>query len=179
MFKFLMIAITVLALTACGVTEDNQGSKDARSADVAAAKNTFDAISVRSGLWETKITFETVDAKGLPNAAKQQMMAAMGDGVTFKNCVSQEQSEKPGAEFFGSPDSSNCTVNEMSAAGNRISVKLSCKPESKAVIESSMNGVFGADSYSMNVRQKTSGTPIGDLITTGKINGKRLGDCPA
>jgi hypothetical protein len=42
-----------------------------------------------------------------------------------------------------------------------------------------MDGQFSAESYEMDVLQKTSGTPMGEMSMTGKITGKRLGDCPA
>ena len=174
MRNFLMLATTALALTACSGGDDKAGE----AAAVETPANSMPTFTVKPGLWETKITFKTVEAKGLPEVAKKQMMAAMGDGVTVKNCVTKEQSEKPGAEFFGSPNSSNCTVGALDTSGDRVTVKLTCKPDEKAVIESSMNGTFATDSYSMDIKQKTSGTPIGDLITAGKIDGKRLGDCP-
>ena len=175
MRNFLILATAALALTACSGGEDKAGE----SAAVETPAKSMPAFTVKPGLWEIKIIFKSIEAKGLTEAAKKQMMAAMGDGITVKNCVTKEQSEKPGAEFFGSPNSSNCAMNAMDVSGDRMSVKLTCKPESKAVIESSMNGTFADNSYSMDVQQKTSGTPMGDLITAGKIDGKRLGDCPA
>lgn len=175
MRNFLMLATAALALTACSGGDDKAGG----AAAVETSAKSIPALTVKPGLWETKITFKSVEAKGLPEAAKKQMMAAMSNGVTVKNCVTKEQSEKPGAEFFGSPNSSNCTVGTLDTSGDRITVKLTCKPDEKAVIESSMSGTFAADSYSMDIQQKTSGTPMGDLITAGKIDGKRLGDCPA
>lgn len=178
MRNVLTLATAALVLTGCSGGSDKASDSGDKPADSVRAKKTFDAINVKPGLWETKTTFKTVDAKSLPETAKRQMMAAMGDGITVKNCLSQEQAEKPGAEFFGSPDSSNCAVGSLAVSGDRMTVKLSCKPDDKTVITSSMTGRFSANTYGMDVQQKTSGTPMGDLITTGKINGKRLGDCP-
>lgn len=175
MRNFLILATAALALTACSGGDDKAGE----SAAVATPANSMPAFTVKPGLWEIKIAFTSIEAKGLPEAAKKQMMAAMGTGVTVKNCVTKEQSEKPGAEFFGSPNSSNCAMNAMDVSGDRMSVKLTCKPDGNAVIESRMDGTFADESYAMNIEQKTSGTPMGDLITAGKIDGKRLGDCPA
>jgi hypothetical protein len=175
MRNFLVLATAAFALTACSGGND----KSDESPAVATPAKSMPAFAVKPGLWEIKITFKSIEAKGLPEAAKKQMMAAMGNGITVKNCVTKEQSKKPGAEFFGSPNSSNCAMNTMDVSGDRMSVKLTCKPDANAVIENSMNGTFADDSYSMDVQQKTSGTPMGDLITAGKIDGKRLGDCPA
>jgi Protein of unknown function (DUF3617) len=173
-----LLALT-FCVAACSGGGDQSSDAADKTGDVAATQKSSPAFTVKPGLWETKVTFATVDAKGLPEAAKRQMIAAMGKGVTVKNCVTKEQSEKPGAEFFGSPNSSNCSIDKMDAADGKMALTLTCKPDAKAVISSSMTGEFSDDSYSMNVQQKTSGTPMGDLITTGKIDGKRLGDCPA
>jgi Protein of unknown function (DUF3617) len=176
MRKLLAFVTIVSTLTACSGGDDNTKGKSANST---AATKSIDLINVKPGLWETKITFKTVDAQSLPEATKQQMIAAMGKGITMKSCVSEEQTEKLGAEFFGSPKGSNCLVEAVNVSGAQMSVKLTCKPGGKTVISSSMTGRFGADYYTMDMQQKTSGTPIGDLITTGRVDGKRLGDCPA
>ena len=47
------------------------------------------------------------------------------------------------------------------------------------VIASKMDGSFEAETYSMTMEQKTSGTPMGAMTMKGKIEGKRIGDCPA
>lgn len=179
MRKFLALGAAALALAACSGSDEKAGNKDGKPVDVATAQKSIDAIHIKPGLWETKIAFKSIDAKAMPEAAKQQMIAAMGNGITVKSCVSKEQAEKPGAAFFGSPNSSNCAVQNVEVSGDTMNVAMTCKPGGNTVIESSMAGRFDAENYSMELKQKTSGTPMGDLLTTGKIDGKRLGDCPA
>jgi Protein of unknown function (DUF3617) len=58
-------------------------------------------------------------------------------------------------------------------------VEMTCKPNGTTVITNKMNGTFSETSYSMAMEQKVSGTPMGDMTIKGKIEGKRLGDCPA
>ena len=124
-----------LALTFCVAACSGGGDQSSNAADktgdVVATQKSMPAFTVKPGLWETKVTFTTVDAKGLPEAAKQQMVAAMGKGITVKNCVTKEQSEKPGAEFFGSPNSSNCSIDKMDAADGKMAMALTCKPDAK------------------------------------------------
>jgi Protein of unknown function (DUF3617) len=171
------LALTFCVAACSGGTDDS--TTKGETGDIATTQKSMAAFTVKPGLWETKVTFTSVEAKGLPEAAKQQMIAAMGKGVTVKNCVTKEQSEKPDAEFFGSPNSSNCSIDKMDAADGKMAMALTCKPDAKTVISSSMTGQFSDENYAMDVQQKTSGTPMGDLITNGKIDGKRLGDCPA
>ena len=42
-----------------------------------------------------------------------------------------------------------------------------------------MRDSFAAESYSMTMDQKTEGTPMGAMTMKGKIEGRRIGDCPA
>jgi Protein of unknown function (DUF3617) len=103
----------------------------------------------------------------------------MGKGVTVKSCLTQEQVDKPGADFFGSPEGSNCTFEQLDRSGNSMKVAMTCKPDGKTVITNKMDGTFAETSYSPTMEQKTSGTPLGDMTMKGKIENKRLGDCPA
>ncbi|MFN3451861.1 MAG: DUF3617 domain-containing protein, partial [Sphingorhabdus sp.] len=64
-----------------------------------------------------------------------------------------------------------------SADGMKIA--MTCKPGGPMVIKSKMDGKFQAQTYTMNIEQSTEGTPMGAVKMTGKIEGKRVGDCPA
>lgn len=179
MNRILVVAISLSMLAACssGADENNDGKVSA--VEMGREMASGGAIKMKPGLWETKITFNSVDAKGLPDAAKASMLAAMGKGVSVKSCLTKEQVEKPGADFFGSPQESNCSFEELDRSGNRMKVAMTCKPDGKTVIQNSMDGSFATEIYSMNMKQKTSGTPMGDISMVGKIEGKRLGECPA
>jgi hypothetical protein len=178
MRKYLALCSVVLTLAACSSSNDTESDK-AASVKARNEKAIGKMVRINPGLWETKVTFTTIDAKGLPEAAKAQMIAAMGNGITVKSCLTKAQVEKPGAEFFGSPKGSNCTLRQMEMTASNATIAMTCKPDVKTVIESQMQGQFSADNYAMDVQQKTSGTPMGDLITKGRVEGKRLGDCPA
>lgn len=56
---------------------------------------------------------------------------------------------------------------------------MTCKPGGAMTIKSKMDGKFAAETYTMNIEQSTEGTPMGAVKMTGKIDGKRVGDCPA
>ena len=144
MRRFLTLSTIALALAACAGDGDSASQGKGDSAEFAKSETPNTPFKVQPGLWETKIIFKTVDAKAMPEAAKQQIISAMGKGITVKSCVTKEQAEKPGAEFFGSPNGSNCSVDNMNVTGDRMSVKLTCKPDGKTVIHSTMIGTFRA-----------------------------------
>lgn len=178
MRTILALTSATLVLSACSGDNASNAENDS-SAKTSKRPKVTGSMRANPGLWETKITFTSVDAKSMPKQAKAQMLAAMGKGITVKNCLTKEQAKNPGAEFFGSAKDSQCTVEHMQVAGTDVAVSMMCKPDAAITIESKMTGQFSADGYAMDVKQKTSGTPMGDFIAAGHVEGKRLGNCPA
>lgn len=178
MRAILSLGCVLITLSSCSKSESDATEKVDASPAIAGQTNRA-PMRVKPGLWETKITFTSIKANGLPEAAQSQMLKAMGKGVTVKSCLTKEQTDKPGAEFFGSAKGSNCTVGTMQVSGSTADVAMTCKPDGKTVIESKMTGTFADNSYKMNVHQTTKGTPMGDLVTMGQVEGKWLGECAA
>jgi Protein of unknown function (DUF3617) len=179
MRKVFAFGCAVAILTGCSGDADKDGDGKVSMSEASKEMATGGAMSMKAGEWETKITFTKIDAKGMPEAAKGQMLDMMGKGVTVKSCMTEEQVKNPGADFFGSPQASNCTFDQMDRSGNSMKVAMTCKPAGATIVKSTMDGQFSAESYEMDVLQQTSGTPMGEMSMTGKISGKRLGDCPA
>lgn len=123
------VAFAILALSACsdkGADADGDGKVSQAEAQKELSKG--GAVAMKPGLWEVKIKFDSIEAPGMPEAAKAQM---------------------------------------------------TCKPEGGITVASKMDGSFEGDSYIMNMEQKTIGTPMGEMKMKGRIEGKRIGDCPA
>jgi Protein of unknown function (DUF3617) len=180
MRKYLILGLTAAALAACsGGDADANGDGKISGTEAKTEMASGGAMKMKAGEWETTVTFNSIDAKGLPAGAKDQMMAAMGKGVTVKSCLTQEQVDKPGADFFGTPQGSNCEFQQLDRSGNSMKVEMTCKPDEKTTLTSKMDGTFAETSYTMTMEQKASGMPTGDMTMKGKIEGKRLGDCPA
>jgi Protein of unknown function (DUF3617) len=180
MRKFLIVGVAALAIAGCsdkGADADGDGKVSDTEAKAEMAKG--GAMAMQPGEWETKISFTEVEAKGLPAGAGEMMKAKMAEGVISKSCMTKEQAEKPGADFFGAPAAANCSFEELNRSGNSMKVSMTCKPSGNLIIKSKMDGTFATASYSMNIEQSTEGTPMGAIKMTGKIEGKRVGDCPA
>jgi Protein of unknown function (DUF3617) len=180
MRKFLFVGAAALAITACsdkGADADGDGKVSATEAKAEMADG--GAMAMKPGEWETKISFNSVEGKGLPPQAAEMMKAKMAEGMTTKSCMTKEQAEKPGSDFFGAPPEANCTFEELDRSGNSMKVAMTCKPAGNMTITSKMDGSFGAESYAMNIEQSTDGPPMGSMKMKGKIEGKRIGDCPA
>ena len=180
MRKFLIIGVAALAISACsdkGADADGDGKVSATEAKAEMADG--GSMAMKAGEWETKISFSSIEAKGLPPQAAEAMKSKMAEGMITKSCLTKEQAENPGSDFFGAPPEANCTFEELDRSGNNMQVSMTCKPTGNMTIKSKMGGSFAAESYSMNIEQSTDGAPMGTMKMVGKIEGKRLGDCPA
>ncbi len=179
MRKYLLVATAALALSACDKGADADGDGKISDAEAKAEMSSGGKMAMKPGQWEVKVTFDSIDAPGIPDAMKGKMKEQMGKGVTQQSCLTQEQVDKPGGDFFGAPAEANCNFDELSRSGNAMKVAMTCKPAGNMTVKSKMDGEFGAETYTMNIEQSTEGTPMGAVKMTGKIEGKRTGDCPA
>lgn len=180
MRKFLILGAAALAISACSEKgADVDGDGKISDAEAKAEMSDGGAMAMKPGEWEVKISFNKIDAPGIPAELQGKMKEQMGKGMTQKSCLTQEQVDKPGGDFFGAPAEANCTFEELSRSGNSMKVAMTCKPAGKMTIKSKMDGKFAAETYTMNIDQSTEGTPMGTVKMIGKIEGKRVGDCPA
>ncbi len=179
MRKFILASVALLALSACNNKgADTDGDGKVTAAEAAKEMGSGGAMAMKPGEWEVKVSYDTIDAPGLPANMATMMKDKMGKGVSVKTCLTKEQAEKPGADFFGGADESNCSFSEMDRSGNTMKVAMTCK-QGAVTISNKMQGSFAEESYSMTMDQKTEGMPMGAMAMKGKIEGKRIGDCPA
>jgi Protein of unknown function (DUF3617) len=179
MRKLILMSLAMLAITGCSKKEadkDGDGKISAEEASKEMAQG--GAMEMKPGEWEVKIDFSSIEGAGIPESAKAAIKEQIGKGATSKSCMTKEQTEKPGAGMFGSPENANCTFAKFERTGNKMTIDMTCKP-SGMTLKSKMDGSFGADDYSMVMEQTIEGMPTGPITMKGTINGKRLGECPA
>lgn len=179
MRKYLILGVAALAISACNRGADADGDGKITDAEAKAEMSSGGKMAMKPGQWEVKVTFDSIEAPGLPDAMKGKMKEQMGKGVTQQSCLTQEQVDKPGGDFFGAPPEANCSFDQLSRSGDAMTVSMTCKPAGNMTVKSKMDGKFAAETYTMNIEQSTEGTPMGAIKMTGKIDGKRVGDCPA
>jgi hypothetical protein len=180
MKKFIIITVAALALAACSDKgADADGDGKITDAEAKAEMGSGGKMAMKPGQWEVKISFDKIEAPGMPANLQGKMKEQLGSGMTQRSCLTQEQVDKPGGDFFGAPAEANCTFDDLSRSGDAMKVAMTCKPAGNVVVKSKMDGKFAAETYTMNIEQSTEGTPMGAVKMTGKIEGKRVGECPA
>lgn len=180
MRKFLIVGLAALAIAACSNKDaDADGDGKVSDAEAKAEMSSGGAMAMKPGQWEVKISFNKVEAPDMPEKVAAQIKSQMGKGMTEQSCMTKEQAEKPGGDFFGAPPQANCTFDTLDRSGNNMKVAMTCKPAANIIVKSKMDGTFAAETYSMNIEQSTEGMPMGAIKMIGTIKGKRVGDCPA
>jgi hypothetical protein len=180
MKKLIITAVAALALAACSDKgADTDGDGKITDAEAKAEMGSGGKMAMKPGQWEVKISFDKIEAPGMPANLQGKMKEQLGSGMTQRSCLTQEQVDKPGGDFFGAPAEANCTFDDLSRSGDAMKVAMTCKPAGNVVVKSKMDGKFAAETYTMNIEQSTEGTPMGAVKMTGKIEGKRVGECPS
>lgn len=173
--------MAALALAACssGGDADKDGDGKITAEEATAEMAEGGKMSLIPGEYEMNISFSEIDAPGIPEQAAGMMKAQMAKGMSIKNCMTQEQIDNPGADMFGGADDDSCKIDSMDRSGNDMKMQMTCNQPGGMKMVSKMEGSFAKESYSMNIEQAMSGMPTGDMKLKGKIEAKRLGDCPA
>lgn len=184
MRNLVIMGAALLMVSACsqgddGKDADKDGDGKTTMEEVRKELESGGKMAMKPGEWEVKISFSEIEGDGIPEQAKAMVMAQMGKGMTTKSCITEAQAEQPGADLFGGGEEQNCTFNKFDRSGNSMNIDMTCKPAGGMTINSKMNGEFAAESYSMTMEQEMTGAPMGALTMKGKIEGRRLGDCPA
>lgn len=180
MKKMILLGAASLAMVACSSDTDADKDGDGEVTSKEAAELMADGSGqMQPGEYEMNISFSQMDAPGVPEAAAGMMKEQMAKGMTVKNCVTKEQIENPGADMFGGQDDDTCKVNKLTRSGNGMELTMTCSPQGGITMVSNMKGEFAKDSYVMDIEQKMTGMPTGDMSLKGKIEAKRIGDCQA
>ena len=159
----LLVIAPMLALAACG--------GEAPVANEAEAK----PATLPAGEWEIASTVETLRSTDntTPATALRQ-----GETTTSKVCIG-EQGGKPDLAAL-LPESDECTATTVYARNGRVSAAYTCRRASDpGQVMPAMDGNYTADTLEMVVTTGTYFSGTGDYALTQKLNGKRLGDCPA
>lgn len=178
--RILLVSVAVLGLTAAcsdkGADRDGDGKITAE--EVAEEMN---KVTLEPGQWENSVEIVDVKIEGLPEGAPAGVMDSMkGKVTTSKSCITKEQAEDPGAEFFAAQEETNCEVKKFSMSGGAVSSEMVCSNMGGAPgnMTMAMDGQYGPSSYDMTMNMKGGASGM-NMDITAKSIGKRIGDCPA
>lgn len=177
--KRLLISVASLALvTACSDSgADKDGDGKITSEEVAAEMN---EVNLEPGEWENTVEIVDVKIEGLPEGAPAGMMDSIkGQKTTSKSCITEEQAQNPGAEFFAAQEKTACEVKKFDMSGGAISSEMACSNMgAPGKMNMAMDGQYGPSSYDMTMKMDGDAGGM-KMNMEAKSSGKRIGDCPS
>ncbi|WP_033927091.1 DUF3617 domain-containing protein [Sphingomonas sp. 35-24ZXX] len=177
-----ILALPLLALAACsdgGADKDGDGkiSKEEVAAEA-------ESIKFSAGEWENKVEIVDVkfdesklppEAKGMTGAIVKQMV---GQVQTTKNCLTEEQAKKPGADFLAGAENDECTYKKFNLSGGKIDADIQCKgKEAGQEGNIKLAGTFTSSTYDMQMDMVMQSPQTGSMTIKAKNSAKRIGEC--
>ncbi len=157
---------------------DRDGDGKITTEEVAMEMN---KVTLEPGEWENTVEIVDVKIEGLPAGAPAGIMDSMkGQVTTSKSCITKEQAEDPGAEFFAAQEENNCEVKKFTMSGGAVSSEMVCSNMGGAPgnMTMAMDGQYGPSNYDMTMNMN-GGAGGMKMDITAKSIGKRIGACPA
>lgn len=177
-----MLALPLMALAACsGGGADKDGDGKISKEEVAAEA---EAIKFSPGQWENKVEIVDVkfDESKLPPERKAMtgmiVKQMVGQVQTTKNCLTEEQAKKPGADFLAGAENDECSYKTFDLSGGKINADIACKgkkPGQQGDIK--LTGNYTATSYDMEMGMVMSSGEMGTMTIKAKNSAKRIGEC--
>lgn len=180
MKRTLIMLTPIILLAGC---DKGVEMKNASVEEVAAA--TKDAHFIKAGQWATTSEIVSVDIAGLPTESKEMgtamSKAMVGRKNNFESCVTEDEAKKPAAGLFAGGDKGSCTYDSFSMSGGKLNAVMSCSsPTGPGKMTMAMDGIYGDETYAMNVSMKMAGAPGmqgSGMTIKAKNSGKRTGEC--
>jgi hypothetical protein len=167
----LLIAAALIAIAGC-----SQEPEKGRQMSAEQVADELSNMKIEAGQWEATNEILSANAPGMPEGMLKQMV---GQKTTVQNCITPEQAAKPSANFLAAQENSNCTYQDWSMDGGRMTGTMTCEGgEMPGKMVMTMDGRYGSTSYDMNMDMQTTGLPNNmSMVIKARTTGKRVGDC--
>jgi hypothetical protein len=175
----LLVSVAALSLIA-GCSDkgaDHDGDGKITVEEVAEEMN---RVTLEPGEWENTVEIVDVKIDGLPDGMPANMMDSMkGKVTTSKSCITKEEAENPGAQFFAAQEKTSCEVKKFNMSGGAVSSEMACSNMggTPGDMTMAMDGQYGPSSYDMTMNMH-GGAKGMKMNISAKSSGKRIGDCP-
>lgn len=143
------------------------------AAEVAAE---LEGMKIQPGQWEATNEIISASAPGMPPDILKGMI---GQKTSVSNCITPEQAAKPSANFLTAQQTNNCTYQNWSMDGGRMTGTMTCAGgQMPGTVVIAMSGNYGESAYDLDMNMNTKGLPGGMTMTIeAKTTGRRTGEC--
>jgi hypothetical protein len=161
------------ALAGCGGQQPAEADRNMSAEEVA---EELQGMKIEPGQWEATNEIVSATAPGMPGDIMKQMV---GQKTTVSNCISPEQAANPQANFLAAQQNNNCTYQNWSMTGGRMTGQMTCEGgQMPGRVVMTMNGNYSPTQYNLDMDMNTSGLPNGlTMNIKAKTTGRRTGEC--
>ena len=176
------VAVSALCLAGCNKGPEVH-EKDASVAEVAqkVREAGADQSFVHPGLWQSKVTIDSLDMPGMPAemAARMKTMMAQNQPHDFQTCLTAEDVKRPKEDFFAGKNK-ECRYDHFTMGGGKIDAAMHCGGKEGAQVMQ-MAGTYSPDSYQLQTSMNTEGDAAkqGGMSMRMRVEAQRVGECPA
>jgi Protein of unknown function (DUF3617) len=175
------ILLAAVALAACGKSEPEVNARNASVGEVAeqVREATGEDNFIRPGKWLSKVSFEAIEAPGMPANVREQMRGMMAKQSSYESCLTAEEAKRPKEDFFAGKNN-QCRYEHFTMGGGKIDARMRCSQQGMSQVME-LAGTYSPDSYQMTMSTKTEGGPeaVADMAMKMRVEAKRVGECNA
>lgn len=163
-------SVTLLLMIGClaGCSRDGDESKN---------KPSIPSLPMKPGLWETRVTFTEIHAKGLNVKQEKKLLKDISNQLSGRSCLSAQQARKPEAKFFAGGHSNDCKYRKFVIADGRLDMSVGCSMKAMATIDMDMQGQVDSTKLDLDITPEVRLPIIGQVMLRGKAKGRYLGIC--
>ena len=163
-----------LLLAGCGGGSEAPGNNMSRE-QVASEQR---SVRVSPGEWEMTTQVVSIDAPEIPIELMQRMQDRR---TSARHCITSEQASDPNLlSRRMQQQGGNCEVRNFTMRAGRMEGETVCFAGTPQEVRSRTSGRFGPDSYDYQMIAVTPAPVEGGAVNvTMRIQGRRLGECPA
>jgi hypothetical protein len=167
-------AAAALLLAACG-SQSGGANQQAGTGSGGAPTGGGGAVTLQPGEWEVTVAMGLPDMPNLPAGTPRPNIPP----TTARSCLTPEQVSRANASFLGGGNQHgvDCDYSGVTIANGRIQGVSTCRRNDMEV-SMTMDGNFTPTAYDVNQQIRT--TMRGRTSeSSGRLTGRRIGDCPA
>ncbi len=172
---------TLALLAGCSSGSDSSADADGdgeiTQAEMVSEMESAGEMAMQPGMWEQTIEFTEIDMPGIPENMQDMMRSQMGASMTMQHCLSAEDVSRPDPDFFGGEGQENCTYEDFDMSQDSMRMRMTCDGGEGTMVHMNMNGAMHGDSFTMDIDNRVSGVPSGDMTMKGTVTGRRIGEC--
>lgn len=162
----ILALVPLLLAAACS----GESEADPKAADAASKAN----LQLAAGQWETTAEYDNVE---VTDGTEPAIKAAVGEKVTGGVCVAEGEGKKPQPSLFAA-EGDSCTYQNFYMSRGRLNADMRCRREGvSGDIMLAVQGTYTADSFDLTTDTRTILSGPGDIAASGKLTGRRAGEC--